>query len=135
MQNQNENTTSQISPSVTECVPKSAKVFPSVATVKEAYEKNREQIIPFSELPTGVVLNMYNVQSLRTKGERTSYYAEFWTEGYEKYYKTWIPKTVFNKFHGLEVEECVLVKNKGKIRRLPNNTVMTYWSTIVGILQ
>ena len=129
MQNQNENTTSQISPSVTECVPKSAKVFPSVATVKEAYEKNREQIIPFSELPTGVVFSMYNVQSSRTKYGRTSYYAEFMAE-YDEYYKAWIPKSLLKKFQRSEVEVCWMVKNEGK-RYFSNNINRTYWATMV----
>ena len=140
MQYQNENTTSQISPSVTECgfLPqvdkiKSAKVFPSVATVKENYEKNnREQIIPFSELLTDVVYHMYNVQSLRTKDGRTLYFAEFVAEydEHDEYYKAWIPKSLLKKFLRLEAEECWMVKNKGK-RYISNNIERTYWTTTV----
>ena len=116
MQNQNENTTSQISPS--------AKVFPSVAEVKEAYNKIiRGQIIPFSELPIDVVYYMCNVQSLRTKDGRTAYYAEFGTE--DNYYIAWVPESLLKKFQKLEVEECWMV-NEGKKTSDNNNT---YWDT------
>ena len=136
MQYQNENTTLQISPSVTKCgfLPqvdkiKSAKVIPSVAIVKENYEKNnREQIIPFSELLTDVVYHMYNVQSLRTKDGRTSYYAEFIMTEYGEYCKAWIPESLLKKFQKLEVEECWMV-NEGK--KTSNNNNKTYWATMV----
>ena len=139
MQNQNENTTSQISPSVTKCVPqvdgiKSTKVFPSMATWKEDYEKSLcEQIIPFSELPTDVFFHMYNVQSLRPKGGRTSYYAEFVAEygEHDEYYIAWIPKSLLKKFLRLEDGECWMVKNKGKRYISNNNIERTYWATTV----
>ena len=127
MQYQNENTTLQISPSVTECVPKSAKVFPSVATVIENYKKSicEEQTIPFSELPTDVVYHMYNVKSCITKDGRTSYFAEFVT-GDDEYYNAWIPESLLKKFQKLEVEECWMV-NEGK--KTSNNNNRTYWDT------
>ena len=135
-----QNTTSQISPSVTKCgFPQVDKIectivlFPSMATRKEDYEKNRKQIMPFSELPTSVILHMYNVQSLTLKDGRTSYYAEFMTKS-NRYYKAWIPKTVFKKFQRLEVERCCVVKNKGK-RYISNNIDRTYLATMVGILE
>ena len=128
-------TTSQVSPSVTKCgFPqvdkiKSANAFPNVAIVKENYEKNnRERITPFAELTTNVVYHMYNVQSLRTKDGRTSYYAEFMTED-DKYYKAWIPESLLKKFEKLQVEDCWMV-SEGK-KTFSNNINKTYWATMV----
>ena len=111
MQNQNENTTSQIS--------------------KENHEQS-EQIIPFCELPVGDYY-MFNVQPSKTKYGQISYFAEFNKikdykddKDYE-YYKAWIPNSLLKKFQKLEVEGCWMV-SKGK-KPFSNNNNKTYWDT------
>ena len=118
MQNQNENTTSQISPSA-------KVVFPSAAEMEEAWNKiiRERNKLPFSELPTDVVYWMHNMQSLTTKDGRTAYYAEFTTE--DNYYIAWVPESLLKKFQKLGVEECWMI-NEGKKTSNNNNT---YWDT------
>ena len=72
---------------------------------------------------------MYNVQSLRTKDGRTSYYAEFIMTEYGEYCKAWIPESLLKKFQKLEVEECWMV-NEGK-KSFSDDSNRTYWATTV----
>ena len=115
MQNQNENTTSQIS--------------------KENHEQS-EQIIPFCKLPVGDYYYMYNVQPLKTKYGQISYFAEFRRAGdcmgckdFEVY-KAWIPDSLLEDFRELGVEDCIML-NKGRRRSRLLGSCYVYWNTKV----